>query len=99
MTKHKKRGDKAKAKRNKLAASGALHMAHDESKKVAIAVDDDEKAKGMLKIVVDAAKRHGFELGEVSQGNGVIYVPVGKGEIRIVSADRLVSGKPKGALN
>jgi hypothetical protein len=78
------------SERNNLAASGALHMAHDEGKKVAIAVDDDERAKGMLKIVIRAAKKHRFELGPTVHGDGVITVLVGQGEVRIVSADRLV---------
>lgn len=81
-----------KAKRNKLAAVGALHMAHDEGKKVAIAVDDDAKARDMLKLVTQEAKRHKFELGEPSYGDGVTIVPVGEGEVRIVSATHLLQG-------
>lgn len=81
-----------KSERNKKAASGALHMAHDEGKKVAIAVDDDERGQNMLKIVTKEAKRHGFDLGGVvALGDGVITLAVGKGEVRIVSADHLVA--------
>jgi hypothetical protein len=80
-----------KSERNKIAASGALHMANDEGKKVAIAVDDDARARDMLKLVVRLAKQHQFDLGDTVHGNGVITVPVGSGEVRIVSADRLVS--------
>ena len=87
-----------KSERNKIAASGAIHMAHDEGKKVAIAVDDDDRAKDMLKLVTMVAKKHGFDLGATVQGNGVITVPVGNGEVRIVSADHL-PGASKTVLN
>jgi len=78
-----------KAKRNKFAATEALKMANRTGSKVAIAVDDDERAENMLRLVERASKQLGLELGETIKGNGVLTVPVGEGEVRIVSADRL----------
>jgi hypothetical protein len=60
-------------------------MAHDDGAKAGIAVDDDARAKKMLALVVEVAGQHGFELGDIVHGKGVITVPVGKGEVRIVS--------------
>lgn len=86
-----------RAKRNRIAATEALRMAETKGQKIGIAVDDDAKGESMLQIVLKMAKKHNRSVGEVRHGDGVIYVPVGDGEIRIVSADHLV--KPGMGLN
>ena len=81
-----------KSERNKRTAAEALKMAKCSGKKIAIAVDDDERAGNMLRLVVKAGKTLKLELGPATYGNGVITIAVGDGEVRIISADHLVAG-------
>lgn len=82
------------SERNKRTSIEALKMAKNSGRKVGVAVDDDERAGNMLRLVVKAAKELDIDIDPPSYGNGVITIPVGDGEVRIISADHLVAGPP-----
>ena len=80
-----------RSERNKRTATEALKMVEASGRKIAIAVDDDERAGNMLRLIVKTSEALGIDIGSPNYGNGVITIPVadGEGELRIISADHL----------
>lgn len=81
-------------RRDQKAAYGAVHMAADHNKKIAVAVDDDICLEAMLPRVTKLLDGRGLKYEVTRPGSGVVEVKIdGAGTINIVAADRL-TGKP-----